>query len=115
APAPVVSAVEVGLSQTDDETGRADITIKASGTGKVKVTVRWYTGDDGDPFSEPDGTTEYDHTVGSGTVAALAANAPLTHTFKGGGCGWGVRVTTSPAAGTGPATDSLLTRRCHPA
>ncbi|MFD7627888.1 protein kinase [Streptomyces sp. NPDC059851] len=114
-PAPVVYAVGVSLAQTDDETGRADITLKASGTGKVRVTVQWFTGDDNEPFSEPDGTTEYDHTVGGAGLMALAADAPVTHAFKGGGCYWGVRVTTSPAAGQGPATDSLVVRRCSPA
>ncbi|MEU2390942.1 protein kinase [Streptomyces sp. NPDC007369] len=114
APAPVVYAVGVSLAQTGHAAGRADITIKASGTGKVKVTVRWFTGDADNPFSEPDGTTEYDHAVGA-AAAPAAADAPVTHTFKGDGCAWGVRVTTSPAAGEGPATDSLLLRRCSPA
>ncbi|GAA1601522.1 serine/threonine-protein kinase [Streptomyces globosus] len=113
-PAPVVHAVGVQLAQTGQDTAAADISFKTTGTGTVRVTVQWFTGDDGDPFAEPDGTTVYDHTAGGGT-AALAAAGPATLTYKGGGCHWGVRVTTSPAAGQGPATDSLVVRRCSPA
>ncbi|CAL9368777.1 Serine_threonine-protein kinase PknD [Streptomyces sp. enrichment culture] len=113
-PTPVVHAVGVQLAQTGPDTAAADISFKTTGTGPVRVTVQWFTGDDGDAFAEPDGTTVYEHTAGGGT-AALAAAGPVTHTFKGGGCHWGVRVTTSPAAGQGPATDSLVVRRCSPA
>ncbi|MEW2414369.1 serine/threonine-protein kinase [Streptomyces sp. NPDC046866] len=109
APSPrtTVYAVGVNLTQTAPGTGQASVGIKASGSGTVKVTVQWFTGNDGNPFAAPDGSAVYEYKPG-------AAFGPLTHTFKGTGCYWAVRITTVPAAAEGPATDTLLDRRCVP-
>ncbi len=116
APAPTATVYAVGVSLTQTAglraaaagSGQATVRIKASGTGTVKVTVQWFTGDEGNPFASPDGSQVLAYTPG-GTLP------PVAHTFKGEGCYWAVRVTTSPAAAEGPATDTLLQGRCVPA
>ncbi|MFG2874317.1 serine/threonine-protein kinase [Streptomyces sp. NPDC048337] len=105
-PKVTVHAVGVSLTQTALNSGQAGVTVKATGTGTVKVTVQWFTGDAGNPFAAPDGTETYEYKPG----------ATYAHTFSGAGCYWGVRVTTSPAAEAGPATHSIQAkRRCVPA
>ncbi|MFD9333997.1 serine/threonine-protein kinase [Streptomyces sp. NPDC060028] len=103
-----VLAVGVNLTQSALASGQAAVTVKATGSGTVKVTVQWFTGDARNPFATPDGSGTYEY-----TGAALPA---IPHTFTGAGCFWGVRVTTTPAAGDGPAQDSMQAkRRCVPA
>ncbi|MFJ8018566.1 serine/threonine-protein kinase [Streptomyces sp. NPDC096339] len=108
-PAVDVYSARVTLTQTALNQGQASVALKASGTGNVKVTFEWFTGDAGNPFATPDGTSAYQYAVGS-------AQPSMAHTFTGAGCYWGVRVTTTPAAGSGPTTHSIQAkRRCVPA
>jgi serine/threonine-protein kinase len=47
------------------------------------------------------------------TFPASTAGTPRTLSFKGTGCYWSVRATTTPAAASGAAVQQILTRRCE--
>ncbi len=92
---------------TGPSTATATVEVTTDGTGRVSVTVSWFSGDtagqpgagDGAPLTfKRSGATRYTLTV--------------DHTFTGTGCCWTVQATTSPAAAGGSVSQQLLTRRC---
>ncbi|MCT4354006.1 serine/threonine protein kinase [Streptomyces sp. Je 1-79] len=104
-----VKAVSVtALRQTGPSTAEASFDVVTDGTGPVVLHLSWSTADgkgeagvsDGSESLRRSGATRYTITV--------------THTFRGGGCYWGVRATTDPAPANGGSTRQILTRRGCP-
>ncbi|MFB7169265.1 serine/threonine-protein kinase [Streptomyces sp. NPDC056254] len=105
-PTVVVGAVRVDLRQVDFTTGEAAISIDAKGTAPVSVTVQWFSSNQSGVLGTADGRAEtLTYQPGSGAVVRR-------HAFSGKGCYWGVRVTTTPAAGNGSPTDQVWLTRC---
>ncbi|MEV7419232.1 serine/threonine-protein kinase [Streptomyces sp. NPDC089919] len=89
--------------QTTAETGEAQVSVAAAGTGAVTVTVEWFTGDEKGALGASEGTQTLRYPGSALTVA---------HAFTGSGCYWGVRATTTPAAGNTSSVQQLFVRRC---
>lgn len=104
-PAIRVTAVDVSL-QPGVYRADAAVRVSSEGTGTVTVRVEWFQDRVRGSFALPAGSETF--TVPAGSTASRA----LTHTFtRGGGCYGGVRITTSPSAGTA-ASDSQYLPRC---
>ncbi|MFF5445764.1 serine/threonine-protein kinase [Streptomyces sp. NPDC012888] len=107
-PSPTVRVYAVGARLSRGEAAlrvQAAVSVKASGTGPVKVTVQWFTGDGTDP-TVPDGTD---------TLTYQGAELPpVSHPVSRSTCSVAVRVTTTPAAENGPAGDTFVLPRCVP-
>ncbi|MFE3763178.1 serine/threonine-protein kinase [Streptomyces sp. NPDC059104] len=102
-----VTAVDVSL-KTGVYRGDAAVSVTAAGRGAVKVVLQWYLGSAQGAYTVPDGTDTF--FVKAGSPAQVVGS----HTFpRGYGCYGGVRVTTEPAAGSGPAYDSKPLVRCQ--
>ncbi|MGW4701422.1 protein kinase domain-containing protein [Streptomyces sp. NPDC004285] len=102
-----VTAVSVtSLRQTGPTTAEATVEITTDGTGPVTLLVEWFTGDEKGAPGTPDG---------SETVRREGADhytVTLTHLVQGGGCYWGARATTDPAAPNGGSLQQIFIRRC---
>jgi eukaryotic-like serine/threonine-protein kinase len=109
APAPVsVTSVSVSdMTQTSTTDATASLDVATDGPGPVTITVTWYTGDTKGQLGTADGSQTY--TRGG----ARQYTVPLSHTFTGGGCYWGVRATTDPAAANGASSQQIFSRRCQ--
>ncbi|MFF8968988.1 protein kinase [Streptomyces sp. NPDC014995] len=107
--APAVKDVAVSdFRQTGATTATAVIEVTTDGTGPVSLTVSWFTGTTEGRLGSPDGVSQTFERSGS-TRYALT----LDHTFQNAGCYWAVRVTTTPDAADGGASQQLLTRQCE--
>ncbi|WP_159765524.1 serine/threonine-protein kinase [Streptomyces sp. HM190] len=105
--APAVKDVTItGFRQTGPTTATATIEIVADGPGPLSVTVSWLSG--GIRQLSPDGAAQTFQRSGSGTYTLT-----VDHTFRGTGCYWAVRATTTPASADGGASQQLLTRQCE--
>ncbi|WP_030209106.1 serine/threonine-protein kinase [Streptomyces sp. NRRL S-87] len=103
-PAVTVRSVDVtSFRQTGDSTGEAVVAVTTEGRGAVTVTVEWFTSDEKGAL----GASE-----GSGTHRYGGEPLTLTHEFTGSGCYWGVRATTTPAAGNTSSVQQVFVRRC---
>ncbi|MFJ7153892.1 serine/threonine-protein kinase [Streptomyces sp. NPDC101118] len=105
-PAPTVYVRAVGVSsfrQTGVGTGEAKVAVKTEGEGAVTVTVEWFTSDEQGHLGASEGSQSFPYEGSALTV---------THTFTGGGCYWGVRATTRPAADNGSSVQQVFIRRC---
>ncbi|WP_406865039.1 serine/threonine-protein kinase [Streptomyces sp. HUAS MG47] len=108
-PTPVVSVTSVSvtsLRQIGPTSAEAVVEVTTDGPGAVTVAVDWFTSDakgvpgasDGSESFRREGATQYTLT--------------LRHTVQGGGCYWGVRATTDPAAANGGSLQQVFIRRC---
>ncbi|MFF8288864.1 serine/threonine-protein kinase [Streptomyces sp. NPDC016309] len=103
-PAPVdVKAVNVTSFRQTDFTA-AQVTLSVDASGPATVLLEWFSSDARGTLGAPEGSMTF--------PSATAATA-RTLTFSGQGCYWGVRATTTPAAGNGAATQQILIRRCE--
>ncbi|MFE5589057.1 serine/threonine-protein kinase [Streptomyces sp. NPDC056549] len=105
-PVAVTSVSVTSLRQTGPTTAEATVEITTDGTGPVALLVEWFTGDEKGSPGTPDG---------SETVRREGADrytVTLTHPVQGGGCYWGVRATTDPAAPNGGSLQQIFIRRC---
>ncbi|TXS39647.1 hypothetical protein [Streptomyces sp. t39] len=104
-----VTSVAVTLfRQTGPVTGQATVDVATDGPGPVTVVVTWYTGNSKGEPGTPDGSETFSRS------GATRYTLPLTHTFQGQGCWWGVQASTDPAWSGGSSTQQLLTRRGCP-
>ncbi|MFG2769926.1 protein kinase [Streptomyces sp. NPDC048350] len=103
-----VKAVSVtALRQTGTTTAEASFEIVTDGTGPVVLQLSWFTADEKGGTGVPDGSESVRRS------GATRYAITLTHSFpRAGGCYWGVRATTDPAAANGGSTQQILTRRC---
>ncbi|MFF3326691.1 protein kinase [Streptomyces sp. NPDC002889] len=107
APPVRVRAVSVtSLRQTDFTTAAASIDVTTDGTGPVTIVVSWFTGSTKGELGSPDGTQTFERS------GATQYTLPLTHTFQGRGCYWGVQATTNPTAANGSSMQQILTQQC---
>ncbi|WP_327377846.1 serine/threonine protein kinase [Streptomyces sp. NBC_01216] len=106
-PAPVgVRSVSVtSLRDTGDGSAEATFTVTTDGPGPVTLVVAWYSGNVKGDLGTADGSAAYRRS------GATRYTLTLTHAFRGG-CYWGVRATTDPAAANGGSSQQVLTRRC---
>ncbi|MFJ7166681.1 serine/threonine-protein kinase [Streptomyces globosus] len=104
-PSPAVKVRSVSVTsfgQTGFTTGQVALAVSA--TGPATVRLEWFS-------SDGRGTAAVSE--GSMTFPASTAGTPRTLSFKGTGCYWSVRATTTPAAASGAAVQQILTRRCE--
>lgn len=108
-PTPTLKVTDVKVSlKPGVYRGDATVSVAAQGSGPVTVVLEWYLGSAQGEYAVPDGS----ETV----VVQAGAPAPVvrSHAFsRGHGCYGGVRVTTKPAAASGPAADSRQLLRCQ--
>ncbi|MFC8914971.1 serine/threonine-protein kinase [Streptomyces sp. NPDC057116] len=103
-PSPVeVKAVTVTSFRQTDFTA-AQVTLSVDASGPATVLLEWFSSDSRGTLGAAEGSM---------TFPASTAGTARTLTFSGQGCYWGVRATTTPAAGNGAATQQILTRRCE--
>ncbi|MFF8842133.1 protein kinase [Streptomyces sp. NPDC015127] len=108
APVSVRSVSVTSFRQTGTVTGSATVDVTTDGTGPVTIVVSWYTGDTKGQLGAPDGSQAFARS------GATLYTLPLTHTFQGQGCYWGVQASTDPGAANGTSTQQLLTSRGCP-
>ncbi|MGW0699086.1 protein kinase domain-containing protein [Streptomyces sp. NPDC002867] len=108
APVSVRSVSVTSFRQTGTTTGAASVDVATDGTGPVTIVVSWNAGDTMGQPGAPDGTQTFERS------GATRYTLPLTHTFQGQGCYWGVQASTAPGAANGTSTRQLLTRRGCP-
>ncbi|RST09559.1 hypothetical protein EF905_29175 [Streptomyces sp. WAC05374] len=82
----------------------AQVTLSVDASGPATVLLEWFSSDSRGTLGAAEGSM---------TFPASTAGTARTLTFSGQGCYWGVRATTTPAAGNGAATQQILTRRCE--
>ncbi|NXY98248.1 serine/threonine protein kinase [Streptomyces sp. BR123] len=102
-PAVKVRAVNVTSFRQTDFTA-AQVTLSVDSSGPATVRLEWFSSDARGTL----GASE-----GSMTFPSSTAASARTLTFRGAGCYWGVRATTTPAAGSGAAVQQFLIRRCE--
>ncbi len=88
--------------QTDFKAAVVSLSVDASGPATVRL--EWFSSDARGML----GASE-----GSMTFPSSTAATARSLTFSGTGCYWGVRATTTPAAGNGAAVQQILIKRCE--
>ncbi|WP_338678110.1 serine/threonine-protein kinase [Streptomyces sp. SCSIO 30461] len=106
-PVKVVSVSVGSLRQTGAATAQAVVDVVTDGTGPVTITVDWTTSDDKGSVGSPDGGGDSFQREG-----ATRYSLTVDHTFRGGGCYWIARASTTPTAGNGGSEQRILIRRC---
>ncbi|MFD8411519.1 protein kinase [Streptomyces sp. NPDC059650] len=101
-PAVKVRAVSVTSFRQTGVTA-AQVTLSVDASGPATVRLEWFSSDARGSLGASEGSMSF--------PSSTAATA-RTLTFRGTGCYWGVRATTTPAAGGGAAVQQFLIRRC---
>ncbi|MFD7629219.1 serine/threonine-protein kinase [Streptomyces sp. NPDC059851] len=104
-PSPGVKVRSVSVTsfrQSDFTAAQVSLAVDASGPATVRL--EWFSSDARGTLGASEGSMSF--------PSSTAATA-RTLTFRGGGCYWGVRATTTPAAGNGAAVQQFLIRRCE--
>ncbi|WP_344362409.1 serine/threonine-protein kinase [Streptomyces gobitricini] len=105
-PSPPPASVKAVTVTSFRQTGptAAQVTLSVDTSGPATVLLEWFSGDVQGTPGAPEGSM---------TFPSATATTIRTLTFSGQGCYWGVRATTTPAAGNGAATRQILVRRCE--